>query len=83
MDATTGAHIFAFRDDNGVLQTLELTIQTDQSASGAIALSEEAPEAFYTYTAPRWRRLLGIATYFVLEFRAVVGARVYNVKMIH
>jgi hypothetical protein len=83
MDATTGAQIFAFVDDKGVLQTHELTIQTDGRASGAIALSEDAPAEFYRYTASRWRRYACLPKYFVLEFRAVVGARTYNVKMIH
>lgn len=83
MDATTGAHIFAFVDEDGVLQTHELTVQTDKRVSGAIALSEDAPAEFYAYTAAPWRRYLRWAKYFVLEFRAVVGARTYNVKMIH
>ena len=83
MDATTGAHIFAFVDEHGALQTHELTVQTDKRVSGAIALSEAAPAEFYTYRASPWRRYLRWARYFVLEFKAVVGPRTYNVKMIH
>lgn len=83
MDAATGAHIFAFVDEHGALQTHELTVQTNARVSGAIALSGDAPADFYAYLAPRWRRYFRWPKYFALEFRAVVGARTYNVKMIH
>lgn len=82
MDATTGAHVFAFVEGQE-LKAHELTLHTNSQASGAIALSTDAPPDFFAYTAPQWRRWLRRPKYFVLAFRAVVGGSSYNVKMIH
>ena len=53
------------------------------AAHGAIVVMKPMPDDFYTYTVPRWRRLLRRPKYFRLEYSAMVGRKLHSIATIY
>ena len=63
----------SFTNNQGGFTEREITLQTNQTGRTAIAVDAPLPNAFYTYRAPWYRRIIRWRKYFVLEYTAMVG----------
>ena len=81
-DITTSVHHLKFLAAGGGpgLLDREITLQTKESRSTAVAVDAPLPDEFYRYRVPRWRRVLRQPKYFVLEYVAMVGTTRHNVS---
>jgi hypothetical protein len=64
----------------------EVVLQTDLKngrALAAIAITKQMNDSFYSYRTPRWRRLLGLPKFFLIEYDIVVGERKFSVATVY
>ena len=76
-------HILSFVRPDGGFGDHQITLQTGEQASTAIAVRAPMPDSFRQYRASRLRRILRRRKYFVLEYTALVGDRKYSVATIY
>lgn len=74
-DIAEGSYHLAFLDQNGHFNQRELTLQTNQTGRTAIPVTAALHQAFYTYRAPWYRRLVRLKKYIVLEYVAMIGKK--------
>jgi hypothetical protein len=82
-DIAEGSYELNFMNEDKMFVHREITLQTNQSARTCMAINSPLPESFYTYRAPRYRRLFRIRKYFVLEYTAMVGTARYFVATLY
>jgi hypothetical protein len=72
-DIAEGSYHLQFMDQSGSFVHREKTLQTNEGGHSCIATLSDLPDSFYTYSAPRWRRMLRLRKYFLIEYTAMVG----------
>jgi hypothetical protein len=70
-------------NEDGQYLRRELTLQINDAAHTAIAVSAPMPESFYTFRPTWFRRKIRSPTYFVIEFTAMVGTIRHRVATIY
>ncbi len=82
-DIAEGTHHMSFMDGSGEYVDREVTLQTNEKRQSCMAISSTMPEAFYTFKAPWYRRVIRKPKYFLLEYTVMVGVSRHSVATVY